>query len=104
VFVIVVLGLAQSGMIWAGDIRSEGLFLFSAFLSGFGGGAIYPLFAALTPDCFGENYNATNYGLIYSGKLISGLFGGVSLVAVAIALLRQPGRDAARTPRPRTVG
>lgn len=76
VFVIVVLGLAQFGVIWSGDVRSEALFLFFAFLSGFGGGAFYPLFAALTPDYFGENYNASNYGLVYSGKLISGLFGG----------------------------
>ncbi|MEU1176911.1 OFA family MFS transporter [Streptomyces sp. NPDC005820] len=113
VFVIVVLGLAQFGVIWAGDVQSEGLFLFFAFLSGFGGGAFYPLFAALTPDYFGENYNATNYGLVYSGKLVSGLFGGglgslvvaawgydgayalaggVSMVAAGIALLlRQPG-------------
>ncbi|MBB4711316.1 hypothetical protein BJ965_001198 [Streptomyces luteogriseus] len=45
-FVIVVLGLAQFGVIWAGDLRSEWLFLFFAFLSGFGGGAFYPLFAA----------------------------------------------------------
>ena len=84
--------------------------------SGFetGGGAFYPMFAALTPDYFGENYNATNYGLVYSGKLVSGLFGsglgsmvvgawgyygayalagGLSLVAAAFALLlRQPGR------------
>jgi hypothetical protein len=36
--------------IWAGDVRSEWLFLFFAFLSSFGGGAFYPLFAALTPD------------------------------------------------------
>ncbi|QNP69218.1 OFA family MFS transporter [Streptomyces roseirectus] len=114
VFVIVVLGLAQFGVIWAGDVRSEALFLFFAFLSGFGGGAFYPLFAALTPDYFGENYNATNYGLVYSGKLVSGLFGGglgslvvaswgydgayalagaVSLIAALLALLlRQPGR------------
>ncbi|UFR01150.1 OFA family MFS transporter [Streptomyces sp. Go40/10] len=114
VFVIVVLGLAQFGVIWAGDVRSEPLFLVFAFLSGFGGGAFYPLFAALTPDYFGENYNATNYGLVYSGKLVSGLFGGglgsmvvgawgydgayalaggVSMVAAGLALLlRQPGR------------
>lgn len=75
-FVILVLGLAQFGVIWAGDIHSEWLFLVFAFLSGFGGGAFYPMFAALTPDYFGENYNATNYGLVYSGKLVSGLFGG----------------------------
>ncbi|MHC5905852.1 OFA family MFS transporter [Streptomyces sp. S6] len=116
VFVIVVLGLAQFGVIGAGHVRSEALFLVFAFLSGFGGGAFYPLFAALTPDYFGENYNATNYGLVYSGKLVSGLFGGglgslvvaswgydgayalaggVSMVAAVIALmLRQPGRAA----------
>lgn len=113
VFVIVVLGLAQFGVIWAGHARNEWLFLFFAFLSGFGGGAFYPMFAALTPDYFGENYNATNYGLVYSGKLVSGLFGGglgsmvvdawgydgayalagrISMVAACIALmLRQPG-------------
>ncbi|MGQ7753315.1 MFS transporter [Streptomyces sp. WC2508] len=112
-FVIVVLGLAQFGVIWAGHARNEWLFLFFAFLSGFGGGAFYPMFAALTPDYFGENHNATNYGLVYSGKLVSGLFGGglgsmvvdawgydgayalaggISMVAACITLmLRQPG-------------
>ncbi|WP_204281075.1 hypothetical protein, partial [Morganella morganii] len=34
VFVIVVLGLAQFGVTWAGDVKSEWLFLFFAFLSG----------------------------------------------------------------------
>ncbi|ROQ59912.1 sugar phosphate permease [Streptomyces sp. 840.1] len=126
VFVIVVLGLAQFGVIWAGNLHSEWLFLFFAFLSGFGGGAFYPMFAAMTPDYFGENYNATNYGLVYSGKLVSGLFGGglgsmvvdswgyngayalagaISMVAACIALmLRQPGRprtrDIAPNPQP----
>ncbi|MFE6739680.1 OFA family MFS transporter [Streptomyces tubercidicus] len=127
VFVIVVLGLAQFGVIWAGDIHSEALFLFFAFLSGFGGGAFYPMFAALTPDYFGENYNATNYGLVYSGKLISGLFGGglgsmvvdswgydgayalaggISMVAAAVALLlRPPGRPRMRgiDPNPQPI-
>ncbi|MBI0298030.1 OFA family MFS transporter [Streptomyces sp. PRKS01-29] len=127
VFVIVVLGLAQFGVIWAGNIHNEVLFLFFAFLSGFGGGAFYPMFAALTPDYFGENYNATNYGLVYSGKLISGLFGGglgsmvvdswgydgayalaggISMVAAAVALLlRQPGRPRIRgiAPNPQPI-
>ncbi|MFI9051591.1 OFA family MFS transporter [Streptomyces sp. NPDC053427] len=127
VFVIVVLGLAQFGVIWAGRIHSEWLFLVFAFLSGFGGGAFYPMFAALTPDYFGENYNATNYGLVYSGKLVSGLFGGglgsmvvdawgydgayalaggVSMVAAALALLlHRPGRTRVRdvTPNPRPI-
>ncbi|MFI7274988.1 OFA family MFS transporter [Streptomyces sp. NPDC049879] len=127
VFVIVVLGVAQFGVMWAGSMRNEALFLFFAFVSGFGGGAFYPMFAALVPDYFGENYNATNYGLVYSGKLVSGLFGGglgsmavdswgyngayllagaVSLAAAALALtLHQPGRERPSrvAPRPRPV-
>ncbi|WP_255950645.1 OFA family MFS transporter [Streptomyces odontomachi] len=127
ILVIVTLGLAQFGVILAGDIHSEGLFLFFAFISGFGGGAFYPMFAALTPDYFGENYNATNYGMVYSGKLVGGLFGGglgamvvdawgyngayalaggVSMVAALIALLlRQPGRPRARdiAPNPQPI-
>ncbi|NLU72904.1 OFA family MFS transporter [Streptomyces sp. HNM0575] len=118
IFVIVVLGLAQFGVLWAGSIQNEVLFLIFAFISGFGGGAFYPMFAALTPDYFGENYNATNYGIAYSGKLVSGLFGGglgsmaidawgydgayvlagvISLVAAVLALfLHQPGRKRVR--------
>ena len=84
---------------------------------GFGGGAFYPMFASLTPDYFGENNNASNYGLIYSSKLLGSVVGiGVgasvidawgytgaywiaavsALVSAGIAVfLRQPGR---RTP------
>ncbi|MDX3853615.1 OFA family MFS transporter [Streptomyces sp. AK02-01A] len=128
IFVITVLGLAQFGILWAGNSRNEVLFLVFAFVSGFGGGAFYPLFAALTPDYFGENYNATNYGLAYSGKLVSGLFGGglgamaidswgydgayilaggLSLVAAALAtLLRNPGLPRGKTivPTPQPAG
>ncbi|MER6014742.1 OFA family MFS transporter [Streptomyces bluensis] len=112
-YVCLVLAVAQFGVLWAGEIRNEPLFLGFAFLSGFGGGAFYPLFAALVPDYFGENNNASNYGMVYSAKLVSGLFGGglgamvigawgyvgayttagvVSLVAAGLSLLlRQPG-------------
>ncbi|MFC7303943.1 OFA family MFS transporter [Streptomyces monticola] len=114
IFVILVLGFSQFGVLWTGNINNEALFLVFAFFSGFGGGAFYPMFAALTPDYFGENNNATNYGIAYSGKVVSGLFGGglgatavaawgydgayllaggTSLVAAALAcLLRHPGR------------
>src|SRR4051812_24336792 len=83
-----------------------------AFLAGFGGGAFFPLFAALVPDYFGENHNAQNYGAVYSAKLASSLVGiglgsavidslgytgaywigtGVALLAAGIVLfLRQP--------------
>jgi hypothetical protein len=31
--------------------------------------------SAITPDYFGENNNASNYGLIYSAKLASAIVG-----------------------------
>ena len=49
------------------------LFLLCSMISGFGGGAIFPMFAAMTADYFGENNNASNYGMVYSSKLVSGL-------------------------------
>jgi MFS family permease len=56
----------------------------ASMVSGFGGGAIFPLFAAMTADYFGENNNASNYGLVYSSKVISGLVGaGLGSVVVS---------------------
>jgi len=119
IIVLVVEGVAQFGLLWGGNTHNEILFIFFAFLAGIGGGAFFPMFAALTPDYFGENNNATNYGLVYSSKLVSGLFGlgvaswvvstwgytGAYTIAGAIAFLsavialflRQPGsRERAR--------
>lgn len=114
IIVLVVEGIAQFGLLWSGTGHQEALFLAFAFLSGFGGGAFYNMFAALTPDYFGENNNATNYGLVYSAKLVSGIIGlgvGSSVIkalgftgaytiaggiaflsAIIAAFLRQPGR------------
>lgn len=116
--VLVIEALAQFGVLWAGKAHNEPMFLILAFISGFGSGAFYPMFAALVPDYFGENHNATNYGLVYSAKLVSGLFGGglgaiviaawsysgaytlagvIGLVSAVIAMfLRQPGRPDSR--------
>jgi MFS family permease len=113
--VLLVEALAMVGLLWAGEvIGNEIAFLVFAFLVGFGGGAFYPLFAALTTDYFGENNNASNYGLVYSSKLLGSVVGiGVggsvieawdytgaywiaavcALLSAAIAsFLRQPGR------------
>ena len=122
IFVCVVLGLAQFGVLLSGEAGSMPLFLLCSMVSGFGGGAIFPLFAALTADYFGENNNATNYGMVYSSKLVSGLAGaglgswssrlgatavrsasrrgGISLFAGCprVLFLRAPGR-AGREPR-----
>ncbi|MEE1742142.1 OFA family MFS transporter [Streptomyces sp. BE147] len=83
VIVCVVLGAAQFGVLASGSMGSMPFFLFCSMVSGFGGGAIFPLFAAMTADYFGENHNASNYGIVYSSKLISGLVGsGMGAVVV----------------------
>ena len=114
--VLVISAVALIGLLYAGKAGNEIVFLFFALLVGFGGGAFYPLFAAITTDYFGENNNASNYGLVYSSKLVGSVVGiGVgssiidawdytgaywiagasALVSAGIAaLLRQPGRPA----------
>lgn len=112
--VLVIAALAQFGVLYAGNTHNLFLFMVFAFLTGFGGGAFYPLFAALVPDYFGENNNASNYGLVYSAKLVGGVGGGglaagvisawgytgayilagcIALLSAVLTLfLRQPGR------------
>jgi MFS family permease len=121
-FVCLVLGLAQFAVYFSGTAGSLPLFLLASMVSGFGGGAIFPLFAAMTADYFGENNNASNYGLVYSSKLISGLvgsgfgavvvnhwgYGGAFALAGSIGLfsaglsllLRQPGRPRIKNVKP----
>jgi MFS family permease len=113
-WVMVLEGVAQFGLLLSGDAHQQIPFVASAFLAGVGGGAFYPMYAALTTDYFGENNNATNYGLVYSAKLAAALIGigvGSSLIqslgytttyviggvisfvgAVVVLTFRQPGR------------
>lgn len=74
-YVMLIEGLAQFGLLWSGDIKNQVLFVLFAFVAGFGGGAFFPLYAAITPDYFGENTNAQNYGIVYSAKLASAIVG-----------------------------
>jgi MFS family permease len=74
--VLVIAAVAQFGVLYSGNTHNQTLFLIFAFLTGVGGGAFYPLFASLVPDYFGENHNASNYGLVYSAKLVGGVGGG----------------------------
>src|SRR5258708_28140750 len=73
--VLLVWAVSLVGLRCAGEARNEIAFLGFAFLVGFGGGAFYPMFASLTPDYFGENNNASNYGLVYSSKLLGSVVG-----------------------------
>jgi Na+/melibiose symporter-like transporter len=79
--VLLVSAVSLVGLLYAGKAQNEVAFLCFAFLVGFGGGAFYPMFASLTPDYFGENNNASNYGLIYSSKLLGSVVGSASVPA-----------------------
>jgi MFS family permease len=122
IVVLLVEAFAQVGVLLTGKAHLEVPFLAMAFLAGFGSGAFFPLFAAMVPDYFGENHNATNYGIVYSAKLASSLVGigigssvitamgytsaylmaaALALVSVVVALfLRQPQRVPAMTAAP----
>lgn len=81
--VSIILGLSQYAILWSAQEKSLVWFLVFSSISGFGGGAIFPMFAAMTADYFGENNNASNYGLVYSSKLVSGLLGaGMGIIVV----------------------
>jgi MFS family permease len=114
ILVLVVSAVSLVGLLGAGNAKNQTLFIAFAFLVGFGGGAFYPMYASLVPDYFGENNNASNYGLVYSSKLVGSVVGigvgasvidswgytgayllaaGCALLSAATALLlRQPGR------------
>jgi MFS family permease len=84
IIVLLVSAVALVGLLYSGKAHNEFLFLVFAFLVGFGGGAFYPMFASLTPDYFGENNNASNYGLIYTSKLLGSVVGigvGASVIS-----------------------
>ncbi|MEV0219781.1 OFA family MFS transporter [Streptomyces sp. NPDC050704] len=85
VMVFFILGLSQYALLASANAGNLPLFLLFSSVSGFGGGAVFPMMAAMTADYFGENNNASNYGLVYSSKLISGLAGsGMGALVVGV--------------------
>ncbi|MFD5814454.1 OFA family MFS transporter [Streptomyces sp. NPDC127038] len=128
IVVCLVLGSAQFGLLASGRTGSVPFFLVCSMVSGFAGGAVFPLFAAMTADYFGEDNNASNYGLVHSSGLLSGLVGSgtgavvvgswdyhgafvlagsIGLASAVLALfLRAPGRPRARgiVPNPHPLG
>ncbi|RRO20608.1 MFS transporter [Saccharopolyspora rhizosphaerae] len=63
---------------------SAGWLLAGATVAGIGGGAFYPLFAALARECFGQRRSTEVHGLVYSAKAVSGVVGiGLGWAALA---------------------
>lgn len=63
---------------------STAILLVASALTGAGGGAFYPLFAAVTREYFGEQRGAEVHGVVYSAKAFSGV-AGVGLAALVVA-------------------
>ncbi|SFS78292.1 Nitrate/nitrite transporter NarK [Saccharopolyspora flava] len=64
--VLLLAGISQS---------SPGWLAAGAVVAGIGGGAFYPLFAALARECFGQERSVEVHGLVYSAKAVSGVVG-----------------------------
>lgn len=109
-------GAGQAGHAW--------LFVGCALLAGLGGGAFYAIFAEVVLEYFGDRSLVQNQAVVYSAKAVGGLVGiggaalGISQLgyasmfmgagclglaaALAVRLLRQPGRPA--LPARRSIG
>jgi MFS family permease len=109
-------GCAQFALVAAAQAQSAWAFVASALLVGLGGGAFYAIFAEVVLEYFGENSLAQNQAVVSRAKAVGGLVGvgaavllisqvgfaplflaagGLALVAaLAVRLLRQPGRPA----------
>jgi MFS family permease len=83
-WVVTIQAVGQILLLAAVSQESAALVLAGATVAGIGGGAFYPLFAALAREYFGEQRSAEVHGLVYSAKAISGVV-GIGLAAVATA-------------------
>lgn len=79
-WVVAVQALGQVVLVVAVGRGSTALLFLGAVVAGIGGGAFYPLFAALARAYFGE-HSVEVHGLVYSAKAVSGVVGiGVAAV------------------------
>lgn len=115
-WVLALEGAAQFVLVAAGQTGHAVAFVSCALLAGLGGGAFYAIFAEVVLEYFGEHSLVQNQAVVYSAKAVGGLagVGGAALAidrvgyaplfvaagcvalvaALAVRLLRQPGRPA----------
>ncbi|KAA5834628.1 OFA family MFS transporter [Saccharopolyspora hirsuta] len=82
-WVVAVQAIGQILLLVAAGQASTSLLLAGATAAGIGGGAFYPLFAALAREYFGER-SIEVHGLVYSAKAASGV-AGIGLAALVTA-------------------
>ncbi|WP_461156320.1 MFS transporter [Saccharopolyspora tripterygii] len=74
-WVMTIQAVGQVVLLVGVDNASTGWLLAGATIAGAGGGAFYPLFAALARECFGQRRSIEVHGVVYSAKAISGVVG-----------------------------
>ncbi|MFI0462529.1 MFS transporter [Saccharopolyspora sp. 5N102] len=88
-WVVTIQAIGQILLLAAVSQESVVLVIAGATAAGIGGGAFYPLFAALAREYFGEQRSAEVHGLVYSAKALSGVV-GIGLAAIVVAQWGSP--------------
>ena len=72
-------GIGLFLLVGLGEIGSIIGFLAAVVIAAGFEGTQYTLFPSIVGDYFGEKHSSTNYAILYSAKMIGGIFGGVAV-------------------------
>lgn len=76
IFSFISAGLLTIGIYACGTINSPAGFIICTLGALFFWGPLYALFPAVCGHYYGEDYAASNYGVLYTAKLVGGIYGG----------------------------
>ena len=72
-------GIGLFLLVGLGEIGSATGFLAAIVIAAGFEGTQYTLFPSVVGDYFGEKHSSTNYAILYSAKMVGGIFGGVAV-------------------------
>lgn len=72
-------GLGLFALVGAGAVGTSAAFLCAVAVAAFFEGTQYTLFPSLVADYYGHAHSSTNYAVLYSAKMIGGVFGGTAV-------------------------
>jgi MFS transporter, OFA family, oxalate/formate antiporter len=78
-------GVGLVALVAAGAVGSTVGFLLALVIAAGFEGTQYTLFPSVVADYYGEAHSSTNYALLYSAKMVGGLFGGAIIATVVAA-------------------
>jgi OFA family oxalate/formate antiporter-like MFS transporter len=78
----VIMGIA---LFWMANTHNGILFIILACVAMGMWGPLFTLFPALMTDYYGREHSAVNYGMMYTGKAVGGIFGGILASTIYVA-------------------